>query len=131
MTLTEAREAIYQRWSDNWGGDLYFDGEPMEEPQEAWARLSVRHIDSNQDTLGAPGNRQYRRQCSIIVQVFSPVEEGRGPLDALADTARAIWEGVSFSGITTYGGVQTTEIPSEGRWQQVNVEALADYYEVR
>lgn len=135
MTHAEAREAVYGRFTEQWDGatPVAYDGSPgftEPNPPTAWARVSVRHLESSQDTLGAATARQFRRQMSIIVQVFSPAVSSIAPLDTLVTAARAIWEGQTFNGISILGGVQTFEAPQDGVWLQTNVEALADYYEV-
>lgn len=132
-TINEAREAIYLRWSTQWGTTtpFTFDNESFSAPDKGqWARLTVRNTESEQRTLGAPGNRRFRRVASVFVQLYDLVDEGLETLDILAQTARGIFEGVSFSGLD-FTNVVVRESGADGKWFQVVVEAFFDYEETK
>lgn len=134
-TQTEAREAIYQAFIDGWGAaSLYtFDNEDYTPPSDLpWVRLSVRHTNSAQETLGAVGNRNYLRSGNIIVQIFGPQDTGVFETDTLVETVRAIFEGVTLPGTTVrcYDCIVNETGPS-GKWYQTIVRATFDYEETR
>lgn len=132
-TLSEAREAIYQRFVDQWvtTTDFGFDNEEFEEPaDEPWARLTVRSLSRAQDTLGRIGNRRFRSNALVFVQVFTRSNVGMKQGDDLATQAANIFEGVSFSGLD-FREAAVSEIPDSGKWNQHVVEAPFDYDEIK
>ena len=135
-TLNEAAEAIYQSFETAWGATsaLTFDNEEFDPPDNApFVRLTVRHNGARQDTIGRATNRKFGRTGSVFVQIFTLANEGRANADNLAQTARAVFEGVTLSGTTLFfRNVIVREIgPGDGRWYQVNVEAEFKYFETK
>lgn len=133
LTLNEAREAIYARWASEWGSTTPYqlDNEEFTPPADApWARVVVRHRASGQETLGAVGSRRYQRGGSIFVQLFDLEGMGVQRLDGLAQPARAVFEGVSFSGIRVHDAV-VREAGPDGRWYMVVIESFFDYEELK
>lgn len=134
-TRVEATEAIYQEFVDGWGSEAFtFDDEKFDPPDAAfWARLTVRHSDSRQDTLGKTGNRRFTRLGSVFVQVFTLANEGgRAASDVLAETVRGIFEGVSLAGTTVrFTSVSISEIGPDGKWYGQVVEAAFEYDEIK
>lgn len=139
-TRTEAREAIYEAWRVGWvsgGSELTpycFDNEDFDPKGLAsWARLSVRHTDSTQDTLGRSGNRKFLRSGNVLVQLFTQVDDGTRSSDELVEVVKAIFEGVSLAGTTVdfIGEVIPRETGPDGKWYQVVVEASFQYTETR
>jgi hypothetical protein len=131
-TINEAREAVYERWDTQWGSTtpFTFENEDFDTPDVPWARVSVRNQASEQRTLGAPGNRRFRRIASVFVQIFDLVDNGLLTLDGLSQTARTIFEGVSFSGLD-FNNVVVRESGTDGKWYQFVVEAFFDYEETK
>lgn len=131
-TINAAREAVYDRWNTQWGATtpFTFDNEKFSTPDVPWARLTVRNTQSAQHTLGAVGNRRFRRLASVFVQLYDIVDNGLATLDGLAQTARGIFEGVSFSGLA-FNNVVVRESGADGKWFQVVVEAFFDYEETK
>lgn len=139
-TVSQAREAIYQAFVDAWdppGGPLKsaytFDNEQFDPPTSAaWVRLTVRHNDSDQTTLGRQGNRKFGRPGSVLVQVFLPTDTGRASADSLADDARDIFEGTSLAGTTVrFYGATVREAGKDGKWDLTIVEAPFDYEQTK
>ena len=135
-TLSEAKEAIYLAFETAWtptGVAFTFDNEEFDPPESvAWARLSVRHTASSQETLGKVGNRKFARLGSVFVQVFTPIDQGTAQADSLATTARETFEGVSLVGTTVrFQDVVVRETGPEGKWYQTLVEANFEYDEIR
>lgn len=134
-TLTEARTAIYTRWIANWleaDAKYHFDNEEFIKPTNLpWLRVSVRHRDSNQDTLGRKPNRKYKRDGSILINIFTVPGKGTKVSDSLVQSARTIFEGETFSGVTV-DDVSNREIGlTDDKWYMVVVEAFFSYYETK
>lgn len=108
MNQAGAVKAIFDRWSSLFPGRapgiLYgFDNQVIAEPDNAsFARVGVDDNTSELYTLGPHGSQQ--RTAYIKVRLTGPVGVGRGPLDALIDVVRGIYERVRFaSGPGEYG----------------------------
>jgi uncharacterized protein DUF4128 len=132
-TLVDAREAMYQRFSTQWGSTtpVAFDNEKFEPPVgTSWVRVSVRHQTAGQETLQVAGNRQFLRGGEAVVQVFAAQDRGTRAADLLAQQARAIFEGVALnSNGIRFTDVLVREIGESEGWYQVNVEATFQYQE--
>lgn len=132
VALNEARGIIYAALVAGIGGTSYtFDNEAYDPPADAaWVRLSMRHTGRTLDTLAPVGNRKFEASGSVIVQVFAPLDTGAAGCDAVVETVRALFEGVTLSGIFFYGAV-VREIGPGDDWYQTNVEAAFTYNEVK
>ena len=134
-TLNEARGAIYTAFAAGWGATSVFtrDNENFNPPVNAvWARLTVRHDDRSQESLGGLGRRKFESVGSVIVQCFSPLDTGATSADTLAETAQGIFEGKTL----TPEGIRFTssvirEIGPTDDWYMINVEAFFTYTETK
>lgn len=146
LTQRQAKELVLERWATAWATlhptdvTYCFDNEFFKEPDpsdaavKGWARVSLRLLPSDQDTIGGVGNRQYARPALINVQLFTPVQSGTYVADGLADEVRTLFEGVSFGGITPAGGARVLEPPAsedDGHWREVVVSVPVTYYELK
>jgi hypothetical protein len=138
VTEAQANEAVFQQWLSVWPGlqpsvPFCFENEKFVEPTTgAWARVTLRGLDSIQETLGKPTTRRYERMCAVWVQLFVPVNTGTELVKQLVDSARAVYEGVQFgNGVKPAGGCRTTVVGSDGKWYEVVVVAPVNYYETR
>lgn len=131
-TLNQARELIYQRFVDNWpaGTPYTFDNEAYKPPATKWVRLSVRNIDSGQESLGAIGNRKFLRKGMVWLQIFVPLDSGLKDADTLASSFRSIFEGVTFSNIR-FTNVLVKEGTPDNKWYRVVAQAFFDYNEIK
>lgn len=134
-TLNEAREAVYQRFVDNFTGvaasRITFDSEDFDPPSTgSWVRLAVRSVGRTQRTLGRETNRKFRSQAVVFVQIFSEANAGTQSADALAKEAADIYEGVRFSGLA-FQVASVREAGPDKRWYQMVVEADFDYDETK
>lgn len=137
-TLNQAREAVYDRFVDNWADqtDYVFDNEHYDEPEPVagnfppWVRVSVRNITGGQETLGEKGIRKYRRRAIAFCQVFVPVDKGMQMADTLAQSFRGIFEGESFNGLDFDNGL-VREASPDGHKMMVLVEVYYAYYETK
>lgn len=134
-TIRQARESIYQRFKDNWTGTPFtspeavtFDNEAFTPPTVDWVRLAVRNTSSQQETLGRPTNRNFLRQASVFVQIFTQTDAGMNAADDLAQEVRTIFEGVTFDNLR-FTDVVTREEGPDGLWFMVVVECFFDYNE--
>lgn len=135
-TIDEARAAIYEEFLDQWGTTtpLALEGRAFSEPPPgvSWARLSMRNLGGGQSTLGDAGARIFRREASVFVQVFTPVNAGMAEGATLAQSARAILEARRIGGVELYDGVVNERPLAPGdKNAQINVEVRCTYDETK
>lgn len=136
VSLVDAREAIYERFRTLWGSTspYTFDNEDYEPPVgDAWVRLSVRHNASVLEAIGGRGYggmNKFMRSGRVFIQVFTPINQGTREADTLAQTARAIFEGITISSnAIRFNNAVVREIGPDNSWYQINVECSFDYDE--
>lgn len=142
MTEAQAVEAIQEAWEAGWEAlhpadpndpdhvPYVFDNEAA--PTEAtWARVAIVPTVRDQTSLGPPGSRRYEQRGQIAVQLFGPVDAGRGPLVTLADDVRTVLEGKSLGGGVYTEGAATRAIPATGDWDMLVVTVPFAFYEQR
>ncbi len=132
-TLSQAKEAVYSRFTTQWGStsEFTFENEDFDEPSDSpWARVTVRSVSRGQETLGRTGNRKFRSAAMALVQVYTRTNTGVKQGDALATQARDIFEAVSFSGLDFNDGT-VRETEPEGKWYQHVAEIAFDYEEIK
>lgn len=142
MTEAEAREAVCQRWKDVWdtlhpapGGTCPYTFENKKDlepdPRTSWARVEMTQADSNQHSLGAPGQRTWRREALVMVHLFRPLDDGTNALSTLCDEVRAVYEGVTFYGVQPNGSPRMQTVGSDGNWYQITMICPIQYFETR
>lgn len=108
---------------------------PLDETVE-WARVTVRHLVGNQDSLigglvgdlnepNKPNVSRYRRGGVFTAQVFIPLGEGLDKGYTLAKEISDAYEGRNTSSNVWFRNVRIREIGSDGEWYQFNV--LVDF----
>jgi len=132
-TLAEAREAVYQRFVDQWGSTTPYcfenEATTLDQGRVPWARVSFRLIGGGQAGLGS---NRYDRNCLVIVQIFTPVNQGTAEADLLAKTAADIFESQSFDGLDFFDAVvQLVPIRAGEKWNQNNVSHEGFFQEVK
>jgi hypothetical protein len=142
VTLTQARDAIMQAFYNDWNalagaanggvvppvdwqGD---DSSSKPDVSNPWARISIFHGISTQDTIGVPGaGRSFERTGTIIINVFTPLSSGQGltQAEALATIARNAFEGKTAgpNDEIWFRNVSVNEIGPDGGWFQININA--------
>lgn len=135
LTPDQAREIVYQRFRTQWltTTPVTYEGEAertLDQGTVAWVRVSMRHLDGGQDTLGPAGSRIFRRVARVSIQIFVPKGTGMQAGALLSQTARAIFEGTTLSGLS-FGNGQVREIGPDGKWYQHLVELALDYDELK
>ena len=130
-TINEARGAIYGAFVTGWGAtSVYtFDNEQYDPPdQTAWARVTVRHTDRQQESLGPLLGRKFESEGSVFIQCFAPLDSGAATADTLAQVAQGIFEGKTLSPESIrFTSSAIREIGADDDWYQVNVEATFTY----
>lgn len=134
-TLAAMRESITQRFEANFTAtDRVFYQNEVAKPlaTETWARLVVSNEGTPPSgiTMGKTGNRRFTRVARVLIQVWSPIRGGMAAVDALTQTARAIFEGVSFSGLRFFAA-DVRELETDGKHVGMIVDAPFDYEELK
>jgi len=136
-TIITAREAIYDHFLTNYvalpSARIDADNEDFTPPTEqSWARLSVRHLGSVQESLGGVGFRKFDRFGSCFVQIFIPLNDGVSEADTLAQAVITLLEGTSLSGNTIrFTNSQIRELGVENGWYVLVVETFFSYTETK
>jgi len=116
-TFAQARVALLEEYVDNTvlaSTQVTLENEQYKGPSDTpWVRVSVRHFDGGQGSLGGVGQRKFDRLGSVFVQIFIPQDSG-GTDDAetIAHEARTLLEGKSLLGTTV--NTLTTNIREVG-----------------
>lgn len=132
-TINEARTVVYERFEAAWGAlsAFTFENEAFTPPVGLpWVRVSVRNLDSEQECLGSPGHRRFKRNALAFAQVFVPGDSGTKDSDTLAEAFRDIFEGVSVTGLD-FRAASTREVGVDNGWHQTLAEAPFDYRETK
>lgn len=83
----------------------------------AWLRLIVTEETRSQVSLGGTGSRKFESTGRILVQCFVEFDSGTELLDTMLKIVKAIFEGVTFSGIHCFTALpRRLEEPEPGRW---------------
>lgn len=132
-TLNDAKKSVYDRFILLWAAitPIALDNEELEEPPEsAWVRVTVRQVGRLQDTLGATGNRKMRSTANAFVQVYTRTNQGTSEGDLLAQTARDIFDAVSFDGLD-FLAADISEEGVDEKWYVHLVSAEFDYEQIK
>lgn len=112
--------------------NVKFDPEdefPTSKQTDSYVRFNLQHTpgDSGNASLG---NRYFRRNGVIIVQVFVRANTGRALSNAVVDAVLLFFEQTSVPGIW-FRGQSPSEAGDDGSWFQVNVSAEFVYDTLR
>ena len=134
-TINEVRELVYQTFVTGWGTttDFTFDNEKFDPPNDAsWVRLSVRNTVSNQESLGAVGNRKFQRDAIIFTQIYDLANSsGLLNLDTLGELVRTIFEGKTLSSQAYTTNTLLREVGTEGAWFVLIAETNLTYFDIK
>lgn len=148
MTPTEAYDAILRPFGKAWreetpalnGGEepavdwpnVIREGPPLYDGNEPWARVTVRHTEGEQHSLGQKGGRIFERKGVITVQVFVPAgKRGLELAGLLGTVALNAFEGVKTPEGVVFHRVTYKDVGPDGAWYQVNVTAAFEYDHVK
>lgn len=131
-TAFAAVDAIARRWLTNWTTTPTALQNEDYTPTRgvSWARLSVLHLQGEQESMGAFANRRFLRRGQVKIQLFTPAYDGTAEPHTLGQAARAIFEGTSFDGLRFFSG-DVVEIGVDGEWFMTLVDCLFDYQEIK
>jgi len=128
--LADGNSSVVPIVYDNVEGSDPPDGEdPVTNRVLPWCRISVRDTIEDQECLGPPGQRRFKNEGIVTVEIYTAVGDGYALGDVLARVAK-----LSFRGNSTSGGVHFFRVTSRklGRdplkraWARVDV--TADYW---
>lgn len=138
-SITEARNLITAHFQTAWDAQtppvplLIYDDRHTDLPDNApYARITVRHNVMDQRTLGATGNRRFRRFGVVTVQIFAISNQGLALADVFAKVALDAFEGKNTaSDQVEFRNARINEIGEDGPWFQINVVSDFDYDEIK
>lgn len=121
-TINAAKEAILARFNTAWAGQTpaFFDNEGGKDQDDSWVRVVVRMVTSQQESLGPAGARKFLRRGIILVQVFTPPDQGTAESDGLVQDVLEALESANFSGVWTDAG-EVRDIGVLNKWYQANI----------
>lgn len=145
-TINMARESVYQHFAAGWSiataaqqlahgipiaAIPYALGDEKFEPHASlWVRVTVRHQESRQETLGGPGRRKFERPATVFVQGFIPPGGDTRPLEVAMEAARQLFEGcrvqpydLRFNAAT----IRELGVIEGGRWEAMTNEVPFGY----
>lgn len=134
MTPNQAREAILTAFIAAWGSEtpFAFDNEDFNPPSDSsWVRLSVREVESEQETLGPVGARRYRRNGVAELAVHALPDRGAQRSDELVKIFRDSFEGVTLASGVYFTDCQVQEVGIEGAYYRVNALAVFWFSETK
>lgn len=112
---------------------IIWDSDTQDPPDGTvkWARVSVRHTDSEQATLGSyNGQRRWRNMGLLFVQLFCPLGDGLSEEDRLAIELVNALRGTTTASGVQLRNVRAQEAGPDGVWHQTNVVAEFEYDEL-
>lgn len=114
-----------------WQGQMYPSPPPVD---KAYGRATVLHVAGRQQSLaGEGGARRYGRRGMVVVQVFGPMNDGKGLkiAGALAKIVTDTYEGKSSPSGIWFRNVRFNEIGADDGRFQINAYADFQYDEVK
>lgn len=139
-TIEAGRDAIYNQFETVWNAQtppvpiVFYDDLDFELPDgdTAWVFLMVRHVASNQATLGEVGSRRFRRRGMVVVQVRTPTGLGLSTNDTFSKIALDAFEGIETApDQVIFRNARIQEEGNDGAWFLTNVIADFEYDEVK
>ncbi len=88
-----------------------------------WARLSVRQLVENQETLGAPGNRRFLNEGIATAEIYTAIGDGHTLGGELARIGKLAWRGTSTASGIWFTQVTSREIGADRGWFRIDVVA--------
>lgn len=117
MSLDGDRQVVEELLEDNWSTtDIAWDGvEYSPTPGTSWVRLTVLPGEDQFLTLD-----NYRQVGLVIIQIFTPENQGSTTARGYADTITGIFRNVKQSGVLFRMPTTSRHGISEG-WYQMNI----------
>jgi len=140
-SIDEARQTVHQTWADEWERETPYafedeENRDLDRGTDPWARLTVREVVGGQETLGKRGDRKYKRNALVLIQIFTPINTGMKRAGELGDKARSIFEGTTLGTLDHelyFNNVQVRDTGPErsGKWKLTMVEGSFWYIEIK
>lgn len=150
MTYSEVAELLSNAFRDGylvgattvpgWSSTPIAMENERKETDPRWVRMYVRERAAEQRTIGGESNRKVQRECSVYIEVFTPVEgqfvDQPGGVKACTDLAcdaRAFFECRTIRPAKFRAGHVSQPIKDEkskGRWYMASVEVPFYFFEV-
>jgi len=100
--------------------------------QTPWARVVLRHTDSDQASLsGANGTQRWERTGLLTVQIFTPPGKGLAESTDLPTIIQNAYEGQTTASGAWFRDVAVNEVGPDGDFYQTNVVAIFEYDEIK
>ena len=134
MTPNEFRALVYNSFITGWGtrSPFTFDNEQWDPPEgQNWVRLTVRHGNRRQKTLGRTGNRKFERDARVLLQIFTLPNKGLTSADDLAQAFFEIFEGSNLGNEVFAGETDYRERGTAEGWAMAIASADFTYDEIR
>jgi len=95
---------------------------------QGWARIGVQGGEQLQASIGGTSNRRWRQVGNILVQVFTPTDEGANTALAIADDVGTALRGITISGVV-FKASSVVPVGREGDdpYYQVNINTPFRY----
>ena len=118
--------SLEMQWDDVKGDKPGYDadGNPV-----AWARTTIRHFDSNQETIGGVGSSKYQSEGELKVQVFAPGGGGKVLGIRIGEVLKPAFRGQSIGDLWFFR-VRLIEVGQDGPWFHHDFIANFRYSEV-
>ena len=141
MNFAEVKRILCNAFEASWTSTKLAFGNEILDTEPFWTRMVVRELSSEQYTMGPVGARKFRRDCTVFVDVFSPVEGAwrdvtEGGEDAgslLGEDVRRFFESTTlapakFRGCTVNNPARDED--AKGRWWVTRASAPFYFIEV-
>lgn len=103
MNYTTIRQTVEGAFNTGWGTTtpIAWENAPAILTNSEWVRLSVITTFASNSSLG---DRRTLKSGIIVIQIFTPLDQGAGRAYELADLANTILENKRWSDLFTYAG---------------------------
>ena len=146
-TTPSAKDEIFALFRTKWNADTPaltgagaipvewpgVDSGAPSSPDQPYAAIFMRIINSRQSTFGETGQRRFTRFGLITVQCFAPLSAGNGSTFAENEAiiARDAFEGIGSDSGIWFRNVRTIEIGATKEYYQFNVVAEFQFDEMK
>lgn len=140
-TPLQAEQIILNHWLTNWvsGGSkrtsTAFEEESKPSDVEigvsSWAHLYVQDVDSYQLSHGVDGARKFLRKAQVVIDIFTPQNQGIASALDLAHLARTVFEGQDVSPLKNFIGADIVRVGPKPPEYQISVICPFEYVEVK
>jgi hypothetical protein len=146
MTTGEARDSMNTFFNTNYAlitpdvglglsplPTIYWDNLSASPPgtDVTWVEFSVTHNQGTQDTLGAVGNRKFKKNGLVTIRIKAPNDAGLDATDYLMENILAFMEGGETADGIAMNNVTPSELGNIGSWFQTDILATFEYEKIR